>query len=341
MAISLFEPRTMMKVVDRMPKTTTFLRDTFFKSREYSETDKIDMDIKQGGLKVAPFVSEKVGGKVVENSGFATKTFAPPLVSPLKITTAGDIQKRGMGENIYSSKTADERAAAKLVSDMSDLDGMITRREELMAAQVIFTGEIEVKGEGVDYVIDFGFKNKEALSGTALWNTATSTKLADLKRWRRAVQQTGFVNTDVVVMAADVADELLKDMEILNLLNIRHANVGQIDVKELPSGATYLGYIAEVGHLYSYNAFYHDEESNTVKPMVPNGHLALLSTEVENAMAYAAITLIKDGEWSTYVTDRVPDSYTKKNPDRQMVQLSSKPLPVPVEINSWYLAKVL
>lgn len=341
MPISLFEPRTMMKIVERMPKNPTFLRDTFFKRREYSETDKIDMDIKMGGLKVAPFVSEKIGGKVVENSGYATKTFSPPLVSPLKITTAGDIQKRGMGENIYSNKTADERAVAKLASDMIDLDGMITRREELMAAQAIFSGEIEVKGDGVDYVIDFGFKNKEALSGSALWNSASSTKLADMKRWRRAVQQTGFVNTDVVVMASDVADELLKDEEILNLLNIRHANVGQIDVKELPSGSTYLGYLAEVGHLYSYNAFYHDDEANEVKPLVPNGHLALLSTEVDNAMAYAAITLIKDGEWSTYVADRVPDSYTEKRPDRQMVQLSAKPLPVPVEINSWYVAKVL
>lgn len=341
MAISLFEPRTLVKVVERMPKTTTFLRDKFFTGRDFSETNKIDIDIKKGGLKVAPFVSEKIGGKVVENSGYETRTFSPPLVAPNKITTAGDIQKRSMGENIYSKDTPDKRAAKKLADDLRDLEAMITRREELMAAQAIFNGEIEVKGDGVNYVIDFGFENKEALSGDALWSKSTSTKYDDLKRWRREVQKTGFVNTDAVVMAEDVADTLLKDEEILKLLNIRHANVGQIDVKELPDGATYLGYLAEVGHLYSYNAYYYDEEEKEVKPMVPAGHLALLPTQNENLMAYAAITLIKDNEWTTYVSDRVPDSYTKKNPDRQIVQLSSKPLPIPVEINGWFVAQVL
>lgn len=341
MTVNLFEPRTMFKFVERMPKTTTFLRDKFFSNKEFSETDKIDIDIKIGGLKVAPYVSEKIGGKVVENSGYKTETFSPPLVSPLKITTAADIQKRSMGENIYSNKTADERAAEKLVKDLRDLDEMITRREEVMCAQAIFDGEIEVKGDGVDHVITFGHKNRETLSGTDLWNTATSKKLDDLKRWRRIVQQTGFVNTDHVIMSEDVADEILKDEHLLKLLNIRNLSVGQINISELPSGATYLGYLAEVGHLYSYSAYYFDEESESTKPMIPKGTLALLSSETDFSMGYAAITLIKDSDFETYVSERVPDSWNEKRPDRKLLQISSKPLPIPKEVNGWFVAKVL
>lgn len=341
MAVDLFEPRTMIQFVHRMPKATTFLRDTFFTRRALSETNVIEMDIKKGGLKVAPFVSEKIGGKVVENSGFRTETFRPQLVAPLKVTTAEDIQKRGMGEHIYSNKTADERAAAKLNDDLQDLDEMITRREELMCAQAIFEGEIEIKGDGIDRIIQFGFENKEALAGIHLWNLETSTKYDDLKRWRRTVQQTGFVNTDYVIMATDVADEFLKDKEIKDLLNIRNLSIGQIDVKELPGGVTYLGFLAEVGHLYSYNAHYYDEKTKETKPLVPAGHLALLSSEVVNTMAYAAITIIKDSDFTTFVTERVPKTWTENNPDRKMLQLQSKPLPIPVEINSWFVAKVL
>lgn len=341
MAVNLFEPRTMLKFSERMPKATTFLRDKFFANKEFSSTANVDVDIKIGGLKVAPYVSEKIGGKVVENSGFATKSFAPPLVSPLKVTTAADIQKRSMGENIYSSRTPDERGAEKLVKDMQDLDEMITRREEVMCAQAIFEGEIEVKGDGIDHVITFGHKNRETLSGTDLWNTSTSKKLDDLKRWRRIVQQTGFVNTDSVIMAANVADELLKDKEIKELLNIRNVSIGQIAINELPQGATYLGYLAEVGHLYSYNAHYFDENSKESKPIVPAGSLALLSSETDFTMAYAAITIIKDDDFNTYESERVPNSWTEKNPDRKIVQLSSKPLPIPKEINGWFVAKVL
>lgn len=341
MAINLFEPRTMLKFSERMPKATTFLRDKFFKEKEFSPTAKVDVDIKIGGLKVAPYVSEKIGGKVVENSGFRTETFAPPLVSPLKITTAADIQKRAMGESIYSSRTPDERAAEKLIKDLQDLDEMITRREEVMCAEAIFEGEIDVKGDGVDYIISFGHTNRQTLSGENLWSASTSTKLSDLKRWRRTVQQTGFVNTDTVVMAADVADELLKDKEIKELLNIRNVSIGQIDVKELPQGATYLGYLAEIGHLYSYNAYYFDEQTKTSKPLVPSGALALLSTETDFSMAYAAITIKKDDDLLTYEAERVPDSWTERNPARKIVQLSSKPLPVPKEVNGWFVAKVL
>lgn len=343
MTVNLFEPRTMLKFVNRMPKATTFLRDKFFAHKEFSPTAKVDVDIKIGGLKVAPYVSEKIGGKVVENSGYRTETFAPPLVAPLKVTTAADIQQRSMGENIYSSQTPDQRAARKLMDDLEDLDQMVTRREELMCAQAIFNGEIDVKGDGIDYLITFGHTNRETLSGANLWSADTSTKLDDLKRWRRIVQETGFVNTDHVIMASDVADELLKDEEILKLLNIRNVNIGQIAISELPSGATYIGYLSEVGHLYSYNAYYFNEDTKKSEPLVPAGSLALLSSETDFSMAYAAITIIKgnDNDFTTYETERVPDSWVEKNPDRKILQLSSKPLPIPKEINGWFVAKVL
>lgn len=341
MAVNLFETRTMLKFSERMPRVTTFLRDTFFSEKELSPTNKVDIDIKKGRAKVAPYVSEKIGGKVVENSGFRTETFEPPLVAPTTVTTAADLQNRTMGENLYSSRTPDERAAEKLVKDLQDLDNMITRREEVMCAQAIFDGEIEVKGEGVDHVITFGHTNREALSGDDLWSASTSKKYADLKRWVREVQQTGFVNTDIVVISPDVTDVLMKDEEILKLLDIRNVNIGEFRPQNLPSGATYIGKIAGVGDIYEYSATYYDDVLEVVKPIVPDGTIALLSSEADFTMAYAAITIAKDEDLVTYEADRVPDSWTEKRPARKILQLSSKPLPIPKEVNSWFVAKVL
>lgn len=341
MVVNLFETRTMLKFSERMPRVTTFLRDTLFTEKELSPTNKVDVDIKKGRAKVAPYVSEKIGGKVVENSGYRTETFEPPLVAPTTITTAADLQNRSMGENLYSSRTPEERAAEKLVKDLKDLDGMITRREEVMCAQAIFDGEIQVKGEGVDYVISFGHTNREVLSGTNLWNTSTSKKYEDLKRYARTIQQTGFVNSDIVVIAPDVTDALLKDEHILKLLDIRNVNVGEFKPENLPNGATYIGTLSGIGRIYEYSATYYDDVEDKVKPMVPNGTIALLSTEADFSMAYAAITIAKDDELYTYEADRVPDSWTEKRPARKILQLSSKPLPIPKEVNSWFVAKVL
>lgn len=341
MAVNLFETRTMLKFVDRMPRVTTFLRDTIFKGRDLSPTAKVDVDIRKGRAKVAPYVSEKIGGKVVENSGYQTLTFEPPLVAPTTITTAADLQNRQMGENLYSSRTPDERAAAKLVDDLKDLDDMITRREEVMCAEAIFNGEVEVKGEGVDYVINFNHTNREALSGGDLWSASTSNKYADLKRWVRAVQSTGFVNPDIVIISPDVTDSLLADEEIKKLLDIRNVNIGELRPQNLPNGATYIGKLAGVGEIYEYAGTYYDESIQDTKPIVPNGHVAVIATEAAFGMAYAAVTIAKDEDLVTYEADRVPDSWTEKRPARKILQLSSKPLPIPKEVNSWYVAKVL
>ena len=71
--------------------------------------------------------------------------------------------------------------------------------------------------------------------------------------------------------------------------------------------------------------------------------LALLSTEAEYSIYYGAITMIPE-EGKTFVTvegDRVPQTWVERRPDRRFLQVNSKPLTVPHEVNSWYVAKVL
>lgn len=47
MPVNLFETRTMLKFSERMPRVTTFLRDTLFTEKELSPTNKVDVDIKK------------------------------------------------------------------------------------------------------------------------------------------------------------------------------------------------------------------------------------------------------------------------------------------------------
>ncbi|GEN83622.1 phage capsid protein [Sporosarcina luteola] len=349
MAINLQEPRTMLALVERMVTPKTFLRDTFFKNTEISTTDLVDVDFVKGNRKLAPFVHPKIGGKVVENSGYQTMTFKPPLVAPDKVTTAFDLMKRTAGEHIYSGKTPQQRAGEKLVRDLAELDDMITRREEAMCAQALFTGQIEVIGEGLDHVIEFGFSNKETLSGTDRWNDPSADPIKDLKRWIRQVQIKGMLNPDMVVMSSDVSDAFIRNETVQKLLNIRNLTVGEVrTARELPDGVSYIGTLTGLGlDIYEYNEYFLDDftdENNPVtKPIVPEGTVTLLSSRANYTMAYGAITLIdKDsGAFVTYEAKRVPDQWVEKRPDRQFLALQSRPLPIPREVDSWFVAKVL
>lgn len=347
--ISIFEPRTMGKVVSRMPKVFTFFRTTFFKNVQTFTTKSVDVDFKKGNRALAPFVHRKIGGKTIPNSGYQTKTYTPPLVAPNKITTVDDLLDRLPGESIYSGKSPAERAVEKLAQDFKELDEMIVRREEWMAAQAFFTGTIPIVGDGINEVIDFSFTNKETITtASKKWGADTADPIADLKKWRKAVQKNGFVNCNVCVMADDVATAFINNPKVQKLLDTKGYDLAVIKPRELPNGVTYIGTLhAEGLDIYTYNEWFLDDwtdpENPEQKPLVPDGTLALLSTGASYSMYYGAVTLLdeKTKKFVTVEGAKVPDSWIERNPSRRFLQLNSNPLPVPHEVDSWFIAKVL
>jgi len=348
---SPFEPRTMGEVVKRMPPVHTFFKSTFFRNIKTFVTNSVDVDFKKGNRALAPFVHPKIGGKTMPNRGFKTKNYVPPYVAPDKVTTVGDLVNRMAGENIYSGQTPAQRAIAKLAEDFSELNEMITRREEWMAAQALVTGKIPIIGEGLDEEIDFGFTNKETLSTAQRWSAANSDPIADLKRWRKQVQKTGFVNCNICVMADDAATAFINNAKVKDLLDIKSYDLAAIKPREMPNGVTYIGTINGLGlDIYSYTEWYLDDWSDPTTPveypLVPDKTVILLSTQAAYSMYYGAVTMLdgRGGAAENFITvegARVPDSWTVRRPARRFLQLNSNPLPVPHEVDSWFVAVVL
>lgn len=346
---TIYTPRTLGKLVQRMPPVHTFFRDTFFKNRRTFPTKSVDVDFKKGNRKLAPFVHPKVGGKTMLNSGYQTQTYTPVLLAPNKVTTVDDLLKRAAGENPYSGRTPAERAVEKLAEDFRELNEMIVRREEWMAATAIFTGKIPVIGDGLNEVIDFGFTNRETIvSAEKKWNADTSDPIADLERWHETVQKNGFVNCNICIMAKDVANAFINHKKVKEVLDVRAYDLAIIKPRQLPNGATYVGTIHKLGlDIYQYNEWYLDDwtspEAPEEKPLVTNGALALMSTEADYSIYYGAITMIPE-EGKGFVTvegDKVPQTWVERRPDRRFLQINSKPLTVPHEVNSWFVAHVL
>ena len=323
MAISIYDPRTMGKLVERMPKVHTFVRDTFFRNRETFDTQKIDVDFKKGNRALAPFVHKKKGGATIDNEGFQTNTYEPPLVAPNKITTIDDILKRTPGESLYNGKSPNQRAVEKMQRDFTELDEMITRREEWMCCQSLFRGKILIldkNGKAIQEEIDFQFTNKETLKTADSWKTKKGGKIAQLKAWRKQVQK---------------------------MLDVRRFEVAVIAPKELPNGATYIGTIHEIGmDIYTYNEWYLDNWTNAEKPedkpLLPDNIVALLSTEANYSMYYGAVGIVDEAGKTIAVVEgsRIPEQWVERRPARRFLQLSSAPIPVPHEVDSWFIATV-
>lgn len=350
--MNIFDTRTMLEVLRVGKPANTFLRDRYFSNVKTFTTKKIDIDIVKGKRRLAPFVAPKIGGKTVERDGYTTDSFEAPEVSPDMVTTAEDFIHRAPGQTIYGAEDPNQRAAAQLGEDLAELDRMISRREEAMAAEALFAGQVTVVGEGYDEVIRYwpttpADQPYEALTGTATWDGTDGNPIKDLREKRRTVIQSSGVTPTEVIMGTQALEAFLAKLEDAKVaLDYRRVDMGQIRPEHLPNGVTYWGRLLDSAvDIYSYDEWYLDD-TGAEQPMVPEDRILIGSPNARTTMAYGLVTLMRGSSDNAapefFAERRVPDSWTqRKNPAGRIVQIKSKPLPIVHQIDGFFVMKVV
>lgn len=339
MPINIYNTRTMMAAINLMLPTHTFLRDTFFPGEDPKVTEDVDVDFKKGKRKMAPFVAPRIGGVVMDRQGFVTSNYKIPKIAPERVIAIDDINQRGMGENIYSTRTPQQRAQEVLAQDLLDLDDQITRRVEWMCREALFNGKVLMSGEGFEQEVDYKFTNKEILAAGAIWTETTSKPLEDLKRWRLSVIKKTGKAPNICVFESSVVDTFINNQDVRELMDLQRLNVGSIEPSVQNESITFIGRLPSLGlEIYTYDEWYIDD-AGVEQPMVPEGHI-LMASRGMNKIIYGAVTQIEDGNFVTIEGTRIPKYWADADNDIKKLRLSSRPLPVPDDVDGWYVAKV-
>ena len=348
MTISIFETRVMLRAMEEMKLASTFLRDTFFKNTTKSESEYVDIDIYKGKRKISVYVSPYSQGKVRTRDGYETKTYKPPYIKEKRTTTAADLLKRSIGENIYSSTPPSQKASEQLAKDLLEMDTCITRAEELQAAQALFQGKVILQkqkddGSFMNEEINYSPSDthKITLTGNDLWSDRNnSDPLVKLRSLRRMLIQDSGVNPDILIMSSDVIDAFLTHPVIKGTggLSPIKVQLGQISPQLLPNGVTYWGFLQDIAcDIYSYDEWYLDPVDNTEKAMVPAKKIFMGSTKARMDKLYGCIKDLS----ALYPVDRFPKSWEEEDPSARFLLMQSAPLLVPTQIDSFLTAQVL
>jgi len=340
MSIELYDTRTLLEAVKIMKSPQTFLRDTFFSDVDTFITENVDVDFKKGKRKMAPFVAPRIGGVVMDRQGFKTETYTPPKIAPERIMSKDDITNRAMGESVYSQRSPEERARELIADDLIELDEYITRREEWMCREVLLNGKVIITSEGAEQQIDYGFTNKEALTSTDVWSdTGNSTPYADLKEKRREIIQKTGRAPKIAVLGYNAWELFAAHPDTKTKLDTMRLNLGNIEPSVQSPSLTFLGKLQELNlELYTYDEWFLDDNGDE-QPMIP-ANTVVMGSQGMNRRFYGAVTQLEDSGFVTIEGEKVPKIWNDKNNDVRKIRLTSRPLPVPKDVDSWYVLEV-
>lgn len=337
-----YTTREMMEAIDQTPPVRTFLQRTFFPTDNTHVTEKVEFDVRKGKRTMAPFVSPRIGGKVITRQGFKTNQFTTPKLAPERALTVDDISQRMIGENIYSQRTPAEREDELLAKDMTDLEESIARRKEWMCRQVLYEGKLDVvdEEEGIDVQVDFGFTNIVVLGADEQWSLATVDPLKILRaRRKKTIKDTGTA-PDIAIFSSDVIEDFISNPAIVKAMDVLNMKNVVIEPRIVDPALTFYGRIAELDlDIYTYDEWFLNDEGED-EAMVPPGTVLLAHSGGEGAIEYGLVTQMEDKKFHSYEGKLVPKVWADEKDEVKKIRLTSRPLPRPYDVDSWTIIYV-
>jgi hypothetical protein len=348
MALSLYDTAALVAMVEQMKPPSSFLLDNFFPGATQSTTEFVAVDVYVGKRRLAPFVSPLVEGKFVESLGMSTTQFKPAYVKPKTRLDPFRPIRRMIGEQIGGSQMAPvEREAQNLAFELSEQITSIDRRLEWMAAQALVNGSVVISGENYDaQTVSFGrdssltvtlTSNNRWLVSGAIGSTATPSE--NLMDWSGLVMKASGLPVTDVVLTPSAWKGFRRDPQVADVIR-SFANAE-------PSFAA-SGVKASIGgqplgqwgpyRLWLYFDWFIDPADNTEKPMLADGTVLLLSSELNGTRAFASVI---DPEVGYAAVPYAPKSWTTQDPAARWLMTQSAPLVIPTQVNACLAATVI
>lgn len=345
-----------MQLFTQMRTPNSFLSRNFtIKPGGIYKGAKIAIDIQRFGEEVAIAIKKCTGPNLNDFDIFTTKEFEPPTYGEAFPMDVCDLLNRMAGVDPFSAEGISyaSQLIAKAAQGFVLIDDKIKRAVELQASQILQTGTLTLTDAAGDTVYELDFKPKATHFPTAgiTWATiATATPLDDLQALAKVIRSDGKVNPDRLYMGETALNNFLKNATVLERMDNRRFEIGEIAPEFEDSGATFYGMIW-IGNyrfqIWTYPDTFQDPATSLpVEYIDPNKVIMLSSrTRLDMTAARVPLPLGPDPRVANLLPGRMtsrgegfdvtPNIYATPNGKQIMGELESRPLLIPVQIDGF------
>jgi hypothetical protein len=284
--------------IERRVSPKMFLTSFFGLSpRGIHSSEHVEIDVRRGEPRIAiPVPSITAGARKVENSKYQNKKLIPAVIKLEGSISAWSTGKRRPGMTAFEDPDFRRAAMDEAFTVLNDCEDMTRRTVELMAAQALQTGRIDLKDSAnvTVYPIDFEARPSHYIVTTP-WaaDGSTGNPLADLDAGCRVVRRDGKSRPTDVIFGSGSRARFLANAKVKDQFNNWGLQKLQdIAPQAIPDDATYIGEIV-VGNYrlraWEYDADYIDPVTNEVTPYVDENSVIIIAKDGRRDQTYGDI----------------------------------------------------
>lgn len=339
----------LLPVVEQIKLPSRFLTELFFPNALQTMSDVLALEYTKQHRRLAPYVTRRSRGVNMSRESSAVKLYKAPLIGAKRVIGIDDISRRVIGETpVYSTMTAQDRAAQLQATDLRDLLNMLENRREEMSAELLTTGKVTVKAFADDGKLsvddEIEFTAGQPVNVTTAWDNANADIFGDLKTTSEAIQEDAGIVPTVMVCGANVESYLLGNAAIKDWLSI--PNRETLTMMSLRPHYTnpqvrFIGRLDALNlEIYSYAATYLDEATGQAKPFL-GADTAIIGAPGRGKFMYGAVNFLdQGGQWQSVSASNVPVYNFNTEAQTTSLTLFSACLPVPDVVEDFVCLKV-
>jgi len=329
---SPFDRKKLTYMVEQLYPVKMGLFLLFFKGKESEphDTKEVSIEIVKGTRGASEYSVRGTSGKQVENSGYESFTVTPPYISEKKVTTAGEMYSKDVGNDPYKKKKQRKRALKKLGQDFVELKERVQRALLLQVVSVLDGGVLKYKIGSKEYKIDFKMPKGHILKTLAKdkFTNADSNPIELLRKDKALVAKTSGITPDTVVMANDVIDKFFDNPKVKAYYDNRKMLISAIKLDAVANDDGLVSYGTVLGmKLYTYEEYVNHGTTKEpdIKPIMPDGKYFMGSSKAKVSVEYGALPVVEDSV--VYVKDAKELSYVKTDEESESMVAKHKTAP--------------